>query len=461
MKLRSSSRTVLFLILLACPVHAQSSLRWLTTGSVDAQFQKLLFGYLESTQHLEVQNQTIKPEDLDTILSTTKPGAPVVVQLMLQDYERSIRNPDFRDLLSRWNLRLLNPRLFSTPLFILSFTGQADKADPLQVSYITAPTYGLQEADLLNVLSEVLSRPKSSIHVYRERDAYTTAKNFYSGSYQVVGIYEDEPSTLLDELNVNLVQELKARQPKLVSTKADEPGSLHDVAPERLAYVFIPEKDGTMTALVQEMNTPFPVFLSNLPKSLEPGFSLALSYAYFLDLPYATRTVTEADRDRIERAYLYNAFVNDPDNRLKGIAFASHLMLMKDRAGTDSRARELFDDKLKLFLKSLNLQKANAKTVMDWLGIKIPELNKRQMFTSDVSQIYQDAISRIEKATGASGEPRTALLEQARQDLIAVILHDDQPKDIKGSRGLWSITNYNPYYQLGRVMFYLQQENQP
>jgi hypothetical protein len=38
------------------------------------------------------------------------------------------------------------------------------------------------------------------------------------------------------------------------------------------------------------------------------------------------------------------------------------------------------------------------------------------------------------------------------------LLQSNRPKTVQGSRGLWSVENYNPYYHLARVALYLELE---
>lgn len=473
MTVRSFCKVLLAAILLTLGVSAsaQTPLRWLNAGTTNPEFETTLMRYLLSEKTFQIQNQAVQPGELrgelERINSTHKKEL-IAVESTLKTYETAVRDPEFKELVARMGLRVANPRLFSTPFYILTFPDSPPGQEPLQVAYITLPlkqTPVIQDADMLNLLSEVLGRPRNAIKLYKERDAYTAAKNFYSGAYRLVGIYEDEPSTLLDEFNVNLTQELRAKPPLLSMLAPQDNNGYHEVAPDRLGYVYFNGKDPLgsgknllVLGITRQMTDEFPVILTNLPGESSAPLELALSYAYFLCMPSVSNGKNENDRRELEQAYLYNSYVEDPDNRMKGLAFLSFLMLMKNRSGVDAAERALFEDRFRLFLKTLQLEKVSSKMILDWLGVEVPKLDKRLLFTDDVSRIYQDALSNIDRASKSAGPARVKFLEEARNDLIAAILQEDQPGDIKGSRGLWSVANYNPYYQLGRVTFYLKME---
>ena len=82
------------------------------------------------------------------------------------------------------------------------------------------------------------------------------------------------------------------------------------------------------------------------------------------------------------------------------------------------------------------------------------------LFTSDVSRLYEEALEQIDSALGRSGQDRIRSLEKARAGLVAALLQGNRPRAVQGSRGLWSVSNYNPYYQLARVSLYLELEKQ-
>lgn len=458
-----------FFPLWAC---GQTSIRWIAAGPLMEPFQDVMRQGLESTKQYMVQPETIQAADLKRTMEAiagTDAKTPVILQCTLGLYEEILKDPEARKILSRLNLRLANPRLFSVPFYLLSLPeGGKPSGEPLQVAFITQPVAGrlpVEEADLLNALSEILGRPRNAIHILPERDAYTAAKNFYAGAYHLVGIYEDEPSTLLDEFEVNLTQELRAGEPRTLPL-GDQQQQMYVVAPGRLAYVVFrgkdplgSEKELTLVALVQNTSFPFPVILTNMPEDSQRVLEMAFSHACFLAFPDPTKFVTDQKTAFwVERMFLFNAFLIDPSNRLKGIAALSTLMLMKDWAGNDKKERALYEDRFRLFLRTLNLAEVNSNTVFQWLGVKVPQLDKRQLFTDDISRLYQEALLKIDKANGSRGDIRAQLLEEAKKDLIAAILHDDSPRAIKGSRGLWSAANYNPYYQLARVIFLLQLE---
>ena len=64
----------------------------------------------------------------------------------------------------------------------------------------------------------------------------------------------------------------------------------------------------------------------------------------------------------------------------------------------------------------------------------------------------------VDQALLVQGNERIRKLEQARSGFVAALLQGSTPKSVQSSRGLWSIADYNPYYQLARVALYLDLE---
>lgn len=477
MKTKCSVILFLFWILLAATAFPDSAL-WIDlnpkSDSASTTFGKLVLDYLKRAD-FTVQTESISGSDIATRLAALKDKTtPLFVRCSLEDYLKLLGD---RQLLSDLGLELMNPRLISVPFYLMGYGGKESNqaASHLEVAFITLPQdrANLEEADLLNMLSEVLGRPKNSISIYHERNPYTVAKKLYDRTYHMIGVYEDEPSTLLDEFETNLTDELKAPPAEFIPVApANAVPQLNKVAEDRLNYVFYNYRDqpflettsvppaAPLIAVVLQSDQKFPVLLSNvrkISKTAEEEFYRATSYAYFLLLP-SLDPLQENEKLNAQRRYLLNSYLEEPENRFKSLGFLGYLLLMKDRKWGDSQQRELYEAKCDLLLRKLKLQKLTAKEIFEFLQIEPPNIDRRGLFTNDVSRLYEDALKAIDEGLKGDRDTRIQKLETARRDLVAALLQGEIPKNVKGSRGLWSASDYNPYYQLARVTFYLDLE---
>jgi hypothetical protein len=342
----------------------------------------------------------------------------------------------------------------------LSLKGTISKLSAMEIAFLTLPIQQIdpvQEADLLTMLSQILRKPKVAIKLYREREAYTAAKRLYEGNYDLVGIYEDEPATLLDEFQINLREELMTQQASLLIFDSP-PGHIQEASPHRLNYLFY---GNSSVAIVQQAWQKLPVVLSNVRQTrpqLWSSFSKALSNSCFLMIPRISEK-DPARKQALQGTFLWNAYIHDPENRWKALGFLGHLLLMKDLNWKERREKDVYGQKCVLFQKELRVPRLSARSIFEWLGMQVPELEKRELFTDDVSGLYESALKKIDQGRGADKSRRIQLWEEAKGTLIAAMLQAEEPKNRKGTRGLWSIADYNPYYQLARVILYLQKEN--
>ena len=456
---------------------------WLTTNSNSVKegsaFERQVMEYLQLNSALQVKQQTVAMQNLTEQLASLQQQEnkdPIFIQCSIDEYKQLLADPKAGQLLSELQIELYNPRLISFPFYLLmNSASDPSRRSTLEIALLKLSGESwmdVEVADVLTMISEVLGRPKNSLKLFEERGPYPAAKKLFDGTYQLVGIYEEEPSVLLDEFNVNLTQELKA--PSAVFF-APEPNrveyQLHEIAPHRMSYVFFRYQDpffadqnhsssNILLALSPETVHKFPIVLSNLKSASpdsEPEFLRALSYSDFLMLPQIS--VSENEKYLVQRLYLLDAFLNDSENRWKGLGFLGFLLLMKDKK-TSPEEKEIYENKCNLLLKKYGLEKLTAQSLLNWLGLKVPALNRRELFTSDVSKLYQDALQKIDQGLKSTGKERVQFFEEARNNLIAALLQGSEPKSVKGSRGLWSAADYNPYYDLARVTLYLEVEQQ-
>ena len=453
------------------------SLDWYSLLPPDDRLTEQIDSTLQSyaqTLNLAPRMQRTTVSNLKSDLQSADKKLPVLIHCTLAEYRNMLDDPELNEMFTEMHVELLNPRIISLPLYLMTSSNDALRNHPAQVGFITLPSsslYAIEEADLLTMLSQILSRPKASIKTYRERDAYTAAKRMFDGTYQVVGVYEDEPSMLLNEFFINLQQELRATPPHFLSIDPEKVnGQMNVVAPDRLSYVFFRYEgqpfsesqalgNHPVVAIVQQPRTDFPLILTNLrsvaKESIAPLLK-ALSHSYFLAVP-AISSNQQEEKQIIERDYLLNAYLLDPDDRFKSLALLGHLLLMRSSARTAAE-KEIYGEKYELLLRKTRIGKISAQRLFEWLGIVMPKINRRELFTDDVSKLYENALSDIGAASGRTLPERKKLLEDARTNLIAAMLQAEEPRNVTGSRGLWSTTDYNPYYQLGRVTLLLQKD---
>ena len=464
----------------ACAIAENASLWFdLTSKQDSAQFQNVLLKQIESRGLFPIKRIGISADSLKSRLLSLEQQEQkqmVFIHCTLDDYAKLLKDPGIKSALSDLQIELLNSRMISLPLYLFGYAENSQllqlktsQLNTVRFAFLTLPLeqiYSVEEADLLTMLSQILAKPKNSIKIYREREAYTTAKQLFEGHYNLVGIYEDEPSTLVDEFQINLVEELGAREAQVLALERSRVSyHLQEASPQRLKYTFFVRPEDPMfpmPAIIQETNYNFPIVLSNLPTRFSeslPGFSKALSDAYFLMLPEVSRLhfSDESEKESVQRLYLLNAYLSDPENRYKGLGFLGFLLLMKDKKWDNVRSRDVYDQKCALFLKKLKLSRIQADSLFEWLDLEVPKIEKRELFTADVSRLYQNALHKIEEGLQSEND-RKKNFEEARVFLIAALLQGDEPRNVKGGRGLWSIADYNPYYQLARVMLYLQKE---
>jgi hypothetical protein len=477
---RNFLSSVVLALLTASGLSADSEgARWfqLSQGSpVSLSFQHLMVGYLQEQAGIPVRvtatdARSLK-DSLTQLAEDPSPG-PILISTDPATYVQLASDPQMRRLFAQLDIELLNARLISFPLYLLGYRDRqgltsGGNAGNLRIAFITLPVrtlHPVMDADVQTMLSELLGRPKNAIHILQERGAYPAAKGLYEGGYQVVAIYEDEPSVILHEFEINLTDELKAPPARFLDLDASKTGGmLVQVAPERLSYALFeePESSSMQPAIAQELHHPFPLILSNV-RTLSPEtgrpLSAALSYACFLILPeLQLQSETESERWKIEHMYLLNSYLNDPGNRFKGLGLLGCLMQQPDAASDGRRGKDFREAKCDLLREKLELGKITADSLLRWLGMKEPRMTRRELFTSDVSRLYQEGLRNIDLGLASEGFQRIRYLEEARTYLIAALMRADRPSRIKGSRGLWSVSDYNPYYQLGRVALYLERE---
>src|SRR5207237_54528 len=183
-------------------------------------------------------------------------------------------------------LQVMNSSLDTFPVYVLqrNKSSVAGGSSQIKIAYLMLdfPLHQpVQEADLLTMFSEILRRPKTAIHLLPERGPYTAARNFFDRSYDLVAIYEDPPSALLQEFQINLTEELHAEpsEPLQFAAGATE---VRQVVPNRFGYILQAPRgsDDQSLGIIQIWRGELPLILSNLKGQDADTLSAALSYAY-------------------------------------------------------------------------------------------------------------------------------------------------------------------------------------
>ncbi len=483
--LKTPGFILLSLLTIQFAAAADNVALWLNLTSSSSrhltQFRDLLLSRVEADNIFQIKSSDLSPETLTSRLQSLNRQQQskqlVFINCSMEDYAKLLKNPEARSLLSDLQIELMTGRLMGLPLHLYGYAEskrslqvKISGLSSVQIAFLTLPLeeiYSVEEADLLTMFSEILAKPKNSIRIYREREAYTAARQLFEGHYNLVAIYEDDPSSLVNEFRINLVEELNAPDIQMLPLEASRVNyHLNEISPQRFKYVFFLNQDDPVTpipAIVQKTGYNFPVLLSNIRSGFvdsQPGFAKALSDAYFLMVSETSRLrfENESEKQSVQRMYALNACLNDPSNKYKSLAFLGYLLLMKDRKWNNAQAKAIYDQKCALFQKTLKLSRITAGSLFEWLDLQVPQIEKRELFTDDVSRLYQNALNKIDEGLRSDKEKKKAAFEAARRFLIAALLHGEEPKNVKGSRGLWSIKDYNPYYQLARVTLYLEDE---
>jgi hypothetical protein len=456
---------------------------WIQLDSSNSEqsriFKQLVLAYAQKQNIFQFQQRTLPLDQFKAELIGLKNHGkqPIFIQCNLSDYAALLNDPAMNSLLSELGIELTNGRLISFPFYIFgypepsqSLEKKISKLNSVQIAYLTLPAEeldGIEEADLLAMFSEILDKPKSSIRIFQERGAYTAARGLFDGHYNLVGFYEDEPSVMNEELQMNLLSELHTKAPAIFPLDRSRFSfQLYEIS-ARLKYIVFPSSrkpSEEMAAVVQENINDLPLILSNIrfnQPEMVPRFSQTLSDIYFLMVQEITKLnfSNPSIRRRIQHLYLLNAYLNSSTDKLKGLGFLSYLLLMKDRKWSDPREKDAYDEKCALLQKELHLDRISASTILNWLEIRVPKMEKRELFTDDVSSLYQRALKKMEEGLAESDRPkRMQSFQDAQRFLIAALLQSEQPRSIQASRGLWSVADYDPYYQLARLMLYMKQE---
>lgn len=137
-------------------------------------------------------------------------------------------------------------------------------------------------------------------------------------------------------------------------------------------------------------------------------------------------------------SYLLNAVLLGRDDALRSLVLYGRLREQGD------------EEKAAVLLQSRNLDlRASPDQFLKRLGVKRDD-NVRRQFSGDPVTSYENALQEICRAN-SGGTSRDKALERARKLLYACIESNRVPKSMQSGRGLWSITQYDPYWQLTRI----------
>ena len=165
----------------------------------------------------------------------------------MNEYLQILNDPEWKEILREMNLSFMNA-VSSYPFYLLKDRNAPVSGNHvLPIAWITVPdsfVHPVEDADVLTMLSEALGVPKSSLKIVRERGAYPAAKKMFEGEYRLIGIYEDDPSALLDEFRVNWQRQLRqVASSFFLMMKNESRRSCAPLCPEDFGYAFFTYRD--------------------------------------------------------------------------------------------------------------------------------------------------------------------------------------------------------------------------
>ncbi len=201
----------------------------------------------------------------------------------------------------------------------------------------------------------------------------------------------------------------------------------------------------------EQLRSASPLLLTNIRTALAPPcadrFPGIFSDAFLAVLPLVEQSVraaaaaSPATRTSLEahyRSFLASAYLLDPGNLLRGLVLYGHL----SAGGQQRRAETL--------LEAVGLERSLTPEELIARLRFTADRDLRRMFSRSSAHPYDSALKEICRAIARTGERREAL-QRARAYLLACLFIDREPKRVVAGTGLWSIPQYDPYWQLTRL----------
>ena len=473
------------------------------TGTATA---RALRGDLEEYLGARVGNLKIQWYDssqqlVEELASGSASEELMFIYCVLDSCDRLVRRTGGDSPADRFHLRVVNASLFTLPLYLFTRT-DTDIQDlgTIRLGYYHSKDHRIRRADLIEAVNYAYEG-SWEFEAELQRDATYMAQAFWKDdpAYDVIAVYDEEPSLFLDEMlkeidnrRRNSREEAdKLKRAALWPIYLERDSLLYRPSTERdhLDYVITklsdrafltdsafyvrPGTDSEAAILAMRRRASrsaedssgfeelLPIILTN---AAHLGWSdedmsdveRALSNSYFTALEQIRQAHRSGRRDaslwselparegQVARTYLLNSHFTDPENRFKMLALREYdTSTNKDRA-------ELVSDKL----CSLGLpNKPEFEQLAGWLGLPETTVSPRVREAFNGSPV--GPFRRAQRIL--AGELTPAELRAARDTIIAALKLETEPGSNRGQTGMWNF-DYSPFYLLALIDVLLPEE---
>lgn len=374
-------------------------------------------------------------------------------------------------LMRRHDLELINPRVISLPFYVFhrggDFNTATSESDTLRIGYYAPPGHIVRAADVRELVRAVYGdaeRIQTATLVPTQDDLQGLADRFIvRGRYDLVAIYDEEPSPVLDRLlgadrrgrtelweaseEVGTYRPESRRRGNLVYALVPlgEQRFYRDSAfaahPDSAGIVVIPRSDSVSAVL--------PVLLSNARSrrpTLVDSLNVVLSDYYVSTVaplvepqnierqsPVGMLRAGTPQSTAFSRTLLLNAHLADSDNPFKALSLYSHYQMSDqpfDRV-TYRRMAELMKERI----RPDDLREALRAEFGD------PQPNARTRFANCGEKYFWQARMLAQVPDS---------LEAARELLLSALTVWEEAGRQRCS-GMWSTKHYDPYYYLALI----------
>ena len=312
------------------------------------------------------------------------------------------------------------------------------------------------------------------------------ARRLLNGATDIVGIYDDDPSTFRDDF-ITSYEELRPRGDsarlqalKMVVFPADD-ADYRDrsvgISQTGLSYAIVRYDDvafGDLPTLAPVAGADRVVALSRTSPAADANLLLLtnvktlvgeaeaqrvrrmLSYAHLAAIyradPGPLRCAA-ASRTSY-RLFLLNAYLADRQDVVKSLAIWSDLRLALNvtKGGEQSQIRSEIDLVNAILARQQNFHVDNKD---DWKALAArlsAGATVREQFSGQDATLYRQALDAIKAAASETGPASRRRLEDARRKLVELIRKGVGPACIVGgSEGLFNTSEFDPFFYLGMI----------
>ena len=438
-------------------------------------------------------------DDVDAIVSQLRQAArdsvdaPLFVYGDLSCFEAI----EEANLTSRLGLEPVNARLLSVPMYIFAREDvledwEEKKKTGLRVAFFTE--FEVNEAQVANIIRRMLNSIGRSNEAARYdlmgpwNNPGTMAQYLDAKEFDLVAIFDDEPSVhvasfLRGYTNIKgdgrmpLLAPIDLSAGRLASYNLMqiEGWSIflvdyqeHDFYGFRIAQTAdAPIRQGTVAVPVRHVqaemtHVSFPVIITNLRSHASDccmaKFWRTMSDAYVTILPLIEEYAITlepghsdeiAPAERVYRAYLLNAMFADRENKLRALLLYGHLTIASEQPVYDKNRQRRLSAEAAILLDVLGLSSNfSADDLLLELGLTITG-EIRAKYSRNAAIPYEKALQKLREA--GSRRDRARLLGDARTLLLSSLYGGTKPRTIQRGSGLWSVPEYDPYWQLTRI----------